>query len=54
MYFKLLCGSLGDAENAALRFDCYTLYPPTTVSFQVRRTEGAIPTGKSFSAFQKL
>jgi hypothetical protein len=31
-----------------------TKYPPTTASFQVRRTEGAMPTGKSFSAFQKL
>jgi len=28
-----------------------TKYPPNTASFQVRSTDGAMPTGKSFSAF---
>jgi hypothetical protein len=27
---------------------------PATAAFHVRRTEGTMPTGKSFSAFQKL
>src|SRR5262245_39527216 len=36
-------------------FDRYaTKYPLTTASFHVRRTEGTMPTGRSFSAFQKL
>jgi hypothetical protein len=38
-----------------LVFDRYpTKYPPNTASFHVRSTDGAMPTGKSFSAFQKL
>src|SRR5262245_41699448 len=28
----------------------YTKYPPNTASFQVRRTDGAMPTRRSFSA----
>ena len=44
-------------NNNRLKFlalDRYTKYPPTTASFHVRSTDGAMPTGKSFSAFQKL
>jgi hypothetical protein len=43
----------GSRSRFKPRADHYTKYPATIASFQVRRTEGTMPT-KSFSAFQKL
>ena len=46
------CGR--EVSQKFIATDCYTKYPLITASFHDLITDGTMPTGKSFSAFQKL